>query len=134
MATLTNINPDTADIRAAVRQILHYLAEHDISTGGTGDIHADGSVPFTAAETMAGIIMTEATNIVAGTTTGTKIGTATAQKLALWNKTPIVQPTTAIAAATLVGGGGTTITDTDTFGGYTLQQVVKALQNVGILA
>lgn len=69
-----------------------------------------------------------------GTTTGTKIGTATTQKLSFWNKTPIIQPTTSITGATLVGGGGTTITDTDTFGGYTLQQIAAALINTGLLA
>jgi len=68
------------------------------------------------------------------TGTGTKIGAATNQKLAFWNKTPIIQPTTAIASTTLVSGAGTTITSTDTFGGYTLQQVVQALRNIGLLA
>jgi hypothetical protein len=38
-------------------------------------------------------------NLILGTTTGTKIGTATTQKLAFYNATPIVQPT-ATAAAT----------------------------------
>jgi len=46
----------------------------------------------------------------------------------------IYQETTAVTAATLVGGGGTNITDTDTFGGYTLQQIAQALRNLGILA
>lgn len=46
----------------------------------------------------------------------------------------IYQETTGVAAATLVGGGGTTLTDTDTFDGYTMKQVVKALRNLGILA
>ncbi len=46
----------------------------------------------------------------------------------------LYQETTGVAAATLVGGGGTTLTDTDTFNGYTIKQVVKALQNLGILA
>lgn len=46
----------------------------------------------------------------------------------------VYQETTAVAAATLVGGGGTNITATDTFDGYTLQQVVKALRNQGLLA
>lgn len=78
--------------------------------------------------------LADASNIAVGTTTGTKIGTATTQKLSFWNKTPIVQPTTAITGATLTGGGGTTITDTDTFGGYTLQQIAAALINTGILA
>ena len=69
-----------------------------------------------------------------GTITGTKIGTATTQKLAFWNATPIVQPTTAVASGTLVSNAGTTITSTDTIDGYTLQQVVRALRNTGLLA
>lgn len=76
----------------------------------------------------------DAVNMVFKATTGTKIGTATSQKLAFWNATPIVQPTTGVAAATRVGGGGTTVTDTDTFDGYTIAQVVKALRNTGLLA
>lgn len=35
---------------------------------------------------------TDAINIAVGSTTGTKIGTATTQKLGFWNKTPVVQP------------------------------------------
>jgi hypothetical protein len=73
-------------------------------------------------------------NIKIDTVTGVKIGTATSQKLAFWNATPIVQPTTAITAATLASNLGTILTDTDTFDGYTLKQVVKALRNLGILA
>jgi len=69
-----------------------------------------------------------------GTTTGTKIGTATNQKLSFWNKTPIIQPTNGIAGAALVGGGGTTITDTDTFGGYTVAQLAAILINTGLTA
>ena len=73
-------------------------------------------------------------NFIIGTTTGTKIGTSTSQKIGFWNATPIVQPTTAVGAATFVGGAGTAITSTDTFDGYTLQQIVKALRNIGLLA
>jgi len=78
--------------------------------------------------------LSDSRNIILGTTTGTRIGTATNQLLSFWNKTPIVQPTTAIANATRVGGGGTNLTDTDTFDGYTLAQVVKALRDAGLLA
>jgi hypothetical protein len=74
------------------------------------------------------------TNIQLSTTTGTKIGTATNQKLGFWNKTPIVQPTTAITGATIAGSGGTNITTNSTFDGYTLAQVVKALRDAGLLA
>ena len=46
----------------------------------------------------------------------------------------VYQETTAVAAATLVSNAGTNITDTDTFDGYTLKQIVKALRNQGLLA
>jgi len=81
-----------------------------------------------------GITISDAKNIVLNTTTGTKIGTGTTQKLAFWNKTPIVQPTTSITGATRVGGGGATITDTDTFGGYTLAQFAAIVINTGLAA
>lgn len=73
-------------------------------------------------------------NIAVGTTTGTKIGTATTQKLGFWNTAPIVQPTTAGAAATFVANTSAIVNDTATFDGYTIGQVVKALRNTGILA
>jgi hypothetical protein len=69
-----------------------------------------------------------------GTGTGTKIGTATTQKIGFWNATPIVQPTTAVASATFVVNSGGTIHPTSTFDGYTIAQIVKALRNMGILA
>lgn len=73
-------------------------------------------------------------NILTDTSTGTKIGTATSQLFSLWNATPIAQPTTAIAAATLVTNTSLIANDSATFDGYTLGQVVKALRNFGILA
>lgn len=76
----------------------------------------------------------EGVNFAAGTTTGTKIGTSTSQKIGLWNATPIVQPTTSIAAATFVANSGTAVNDASTFDGYTIKQIVKALRNIGALA
>jgi hypothetical protein len=73
-------------------------------------------------------------NIVFDTTTGTKIATATTQKISFWNATPIVQPTTAVAAATFVQNTGGTIHPSSTFDGYTIEQVVRALRNIGLLA
>jgi len=46
----------------------------------------------TASLTFNGMTITDATNIVLNTTTGTKIGTAVGQKLGLWNVTPVIQP------------------------------------------
>lgn len=69
-----------------------------------------------------------------GTLRGLRIGGSSSALVGLWGATPIAQPTTAVAAATRVGGGGTTVTDSDTFDGYTLAQIVKALRNIGALA
>jgi len=70
-----------------------------------------------------------------GTLRGLKIGSAGTSLLAFWGATPIVQPTTAVASATVASpGGGNTIKTDDTFDGYTLAQIVKALRNIGALA
>lgn len=82
----------------------------------------------------AGLNITDAKNIVLGSTTGTKIGTATTQKIGLWNATPIVQPTTAIAASTFAANTSGIVDDSATWDGYTIGQVVKALRNIGALA
>lgn len=75
----------------------------------------------------------DSNNLAFNTGTGTKIGTATTQKLAFWNKAPIVQPTNAIAAAAFVANTSGTLNDTATFGGYTIGQLAAALIAVGIL-
>ena len=73
-------------------------------------------------------------NLVFDTSTGTKIATATTQKLGFWNVTPIVQPATGGASATFLANAGTAVNDASTFDGYTMGQVVKALRNTGLLA
>lgn len=78
--------------------------------------------------------LNDAVDIVLGTTTGTKIGTGTTQKLGFWNAAPIVQPTIAVAAATFAANTSGIVDDTATFDGYTIGQVVKALRNTGLLA
>jgi hypothetical protein len=52
-----------------------------------------------AALTLSGNLTISTKNIVTDTTTGTKIGTGTTQKLGFFNATPVVQPT-AVADAT----------------------------------
>ena len=69
-----------------------------------------------------------------GTTTGTKFGNATTQKIAFWNAVPIVQPTTSVTASTFVSNTSMILNDSATFDGYTIGQVVKALRNMGLLA
>lgn len=54
--------------------------------------------------------------------------------LGIFGATPIAQPTTAHASATLAAVGGANIQANDTFDGYTLAQIVKALRDLGALA
>lgn len=85
--------------------------------------------------------ITEAVNLVFGTTTGTKIGTATTQKIALWNATPIVQPSTTgeLTGFTANASANATFNESTWTGNvgtkaYTVSDIVKHLKNSGILA
>ena len=55
-----------------------------------------------------GFTMTDAKDIALGSTTGTKIGTATTQKLGFFNATPVVQTTRGGTLTNNVTSGGTT--------------------------
>jgi hypothetical protein len=101
-------------------------------TGRLLDLQINGTSEWSWSNTT--FTLADANDIAVGTTTGTKIGTATTQKLGFWNKSPVVQPTTAISAATFVVDSGGSIHPTSTFDGYTIAQVVAALRSVGILA
>jgi hypothetical protein len=81
-----------------------------------------------------GLTINGGKNIILSTTTGSKIGTGANQLIGIWNATPIVQPTTSVAAATFVANTSAIADDTATFDGYTIGQVVKALRNFGLLA
>ncbi len=84
--------------------------------------------------------LADAINIPVGTTTGTKIGTGTTQKLGFWNATPIVQPASTsgsnftantsanafFAESTSTGGVGSTA--------YKYADLIANLKNAGILA
>lgn len=56
----------------------------------TGYISIAGTDTLSLTTTL--LTFTDALNIAVGTTTGTKIGTATTQKIGFWNVTPVVQP------------------------------------------
>jgi len=65
-------------------------------------------------------------NIILGTTTGTKIGTSTSQKLAFWNATPIVQPATISDPS-----GGATV---DAEARTAINTIIDRLQAIGLIA
>jgi hypothetical protein len=62
-------------------------------------------MPVMSTTNSAGMVMDDGANIAANTTTGTKIGTAAAQKLGFWNATPVIQQASNAqnAVATTVG-------------------------------
>jgi hypothetical protein len=86
------------------------------------------------------LTVADAINVVVGTTTGTKIGTATTQKLGFFNATPIVQPNTTGTAAGFTANAGTAVNDASTFTGntgataYRISDIVRNLKNLGLLA
>ena len=66
----------------------------------------------------------DGSNIPLGTTTGTKIGTSTSQKLGFYNKTPITQP----AGISAPSGGGTQDTQART----AITSIINALNSLGL--
>jgi hypothetical protein len=74
----------------------------------------------------AGLSITDAKDITLGTTTGTKIGTATTQKLGFYNATPIVQGA-AIADPT----GGATV---DAEARTAINDLISRLEALGLIA
>ncbi len=80
------------------------------------------------------VTITDGGHFAFDVTTGSKLGTATSQKLGFWNATPVIQQTTAVAPATITNGVGAAGKQDDTYDGYTVAQVVKALRTTGLLA
>ena len=72
-----------------------------VQIGGVA-IPTISSIDTLSNKTLSGVTIADATNIILNTTTGTKIGTATSQKLGFFNQTPVVQPTAVADATTAV--------------------------------
>jgi hypothetical protein len=78
----------------------------DISLTSSGDLTVDG-ITATDVTISNDLTIGDAGNVIAAVTTGTKIGTATDQKLGFWNATPVVQPVGASQAAVTQAAGAT---------------------------
>lgn len=96
------------------------LSNLGLRAAGTNyTLTTSGAVTFTGGLTLntVGVTITDV-DIVLGTTTGTKIGTATNQKIGFWNATPVVQPSAttelfaSLNALGLIPSGATPITTT----------------------
>jgi hypothetical protein len=127
--TLININPTLTSLTAS-NTIYGVRSQIASGTGTRWNIYADG----TAGNYFGGDVTIQDKNLIFGTTTGTKLGTSTSQKIGFWNTTPAIQPTTSITGASITANSGTTVNDASTFAGYTIGQVVAALRTIGILA
>lgn len=86
----------TTDLRTALINLGLY------TTGGASPLDLNGGALASGTHTF-----TDATNIVVGSTTGTKIGTATTQKLGFYNATPVVQQTQGAITNSVTAGGST---------------------------
>lgn len=112
-----------------------------VTVDTSGNMVVPGTLATTGAQTFtASVTVSDSANFVLGTTTGSKIGTATTQKLAFFNSTPVVQPATTGAVATTDAGATTAVYVGTTFTGgsgttpYTVADIVKALKALGLLA
>lgn len=82
----------------------------------------------------------DGTDFIFNTTTGTKIGTSTSQKIAFYNSTPIIQPSSTGEINGFTAGAGTGVNDDSTFTGnvgstaYRISDIVKHLKNLGLIA
>ena len=97
----TIVNDDVSATAAIVGSKVapNFGAQNVVTTGTLG----------AGATTLGGSLTLGDNNIVAGTTTGVKVGTAITQKLGFYNATPIVQPAAA-AQATVATTGATSST------------------------
>jgi hypothetical protein len=114
--TIVNADVSATAAIAGSKVTPDFAAQNVVTTGTLG----------AGATTLGGSLTLGDNNIVAGTTTGVKVGTAITQKLGFYNATPIVQPAGAAQAAVVTTGA----TDSTPFG-YTEAQAnaIVALVN-----
>lgn len=92
---------NTDDLRTALINLGLY------TTGGATPLNLNGGALGSGTHTL-----TDGSNVVVGSTTGTKFGTATTQKMGWFNATPVVQQTQgAITNSVTVGGSTGVIAD-----------------------
>ena len=104
------------------------------ATGGvagaiTGDVTGDVTAALVTATDIAlgnDLTIADAGNVIVNATTGTKIGTATTQKLGFYNATPVVQPTAVTAPV-----DGAVI---DAEARTAINAIITKLETLGLLA
>jgi hypothetical protein len=105
------------------------------------DIHTGATMTLAGANLTGGatvgsgtLSLSDSVSVATGTSSGTRIGTATSQKIGFWNATPVVQPASAVQAAITDSTGGTstgaTLVNVDTAG---VADVAKVNSNFAVL-
>lgn len=102
--TIVNADVNASAAIAGSKVAPDFGSQNVVTTGTLG----------AGATTLGGNLTLGDNNVVAGTTTGIKVGTATTQKLGFWNATPVIQPA---AAAQAAAAAQTQDTVTDSTGG-----------------
>lgn len=110
-ATVLEVTPTASGI--------NHVGIANAAAAGDPTISAKGSetdVDLAFAAKGAGVIrlnsdvtLADGVDLAANTSTGTKIGTATGQKLGFWNTAPVIQPAHADQAATVMGNANSEI-------------------------
>ena len=131
------------DVQGTTEQLrLLYDGSNYLST----TVSSAGAVTWDAVGASAGftfsdsVTIADTKNIIINTSTGTKIGTGTTQKIGFWNATPVAQQAGTGETVGFTAGAGTNVTDASTFTGnvgstaYRISDIVKALKNIGALA
>lgn len=117
------IDPQDAQIQAMISRAISQSAYLPLSGG-----------------TLSGSLTLQDVNLILGTSTGTKIGTSTSQKLAFFNSSPLAQPSSTGQTAGFTAGSGSAAKDDSTYTGgtgtkaYTVGDLVKHLKNLGLIA
>lgn len=88
----------------------------------------DLKLPLAGGTLSGDVTMTDGEHVILGTTTGSKIGTAVAQKLGFWNAAPVVQPAGAAQAEVTAASTNGTIAGL-TFSAQATQAECEALRN-----
>lgn len=97
-------------------------------------------LPLSGGTLSGDVTLSDGVDLIPGSTSGSKIGTSSSQKVAFYGSTPLVQPSSVGQTAGFSAGAGAAVNDDSTFTGgvgtkaYTIGDIVKHLKQLGLIA